>query len=181
MKKTPIVLGLGALALGVVGFLALPGGRGWLTSTGVLGEERLVRSRIDGYWNARVQGDLAAMARYQHPDQQSVPDTGLLTTEAFEIRSLSIEGDQATAEVAVKARLQHPKLRNMEREVVAKERWVKVDGRWHRDKQLTSIKDMFRGVQDRLHPSGDTAPDGQGGPGSGGAGGREEVTQDDNS
>jgi hypothetical protein len=40
---------------------------------------------------------------------------------------------------------------------------------------------MFKGVQERLHPSGDTAPDGDGGPGVGDAGGREEVSADEKS
>lgn len=159
MKKA-LVLGLVVAIVAIGAVFALPHGVDWLTSTGLLGEERLVRSRIEMFWDARLKRDLATMSELQHPDQPLVADPGMLVTEDYEIQSIEIDGDHAVATVAMHARLSHPRLSGFEREIVTQDRWVRIDGQWRRDKQATSLKQMLREVQDRLHPEGDSAPTG---------------------
>jgi hypothetical protein len=100
------------------------------------------------------------MSRLQHPDQPLVADPGMLVTESYEIQSIEIDGDHAVAVVALHARLNHPRLSGFDRDIVTHDRWVRIEGQWHRDKQPTSLRQMLRDVQEKLHPGGDSAPTG---------------------
>lgn len=176
MKK-PVILGLATVTVAIFGFLALPAGRAWLTASGLLGEERLIRSRVERYWNARVDGDLATMSRYQHPEQPEVAEGGMLVTESFEIRSIQIDGDQAVATIKMHTRLKQPRLSTFERDIIAEDRWVRLDGEWRRDKRPANLRELLRGVQGQLHPSDDSAPD-ESTPGDETDGGQEEDMPD---
>ncbi len=151
---------LGLLAVGIVGGgFVLAGGVGWLDSTGMLGQDRLVRSRVEAYWQARRAGDLTEMSRYEHPEQQWSADPKMLETAAYEIRSIEIDGEEAVAVVAFTARLKHPQFSRLDREIVANDRWVRYDGDWHREKHPMNIKELLGEARQRLHPSGKPAPD----------------------
>lgn len=152
------VLSLLAIVVMGGGFV-LAGGVGWLESTGMLGQDRLVRSRVEGYWQARLEGDLAKMAGFEHPEQQWSADPKMLETAKYEIRSIEIDGDEAVAVVAFTARLKDPKLSRFNREIVANDRWIRYEGNWHREKHPMNIKELLGEARQRLHPSGKPAPD----------------------
>jgi hypothetical protein len=131
MKKVLIGAGLCISAAAVT--VNAMGGVEWLDSTGMLGQERALSSRVRGYWNARVDNDLERMARFIHPLQGEVSDPGILVTNSYELRDLTIDGDSATAMLKVKSHLKHPILSNKEREVELHSRWVRYEGKWYQD------------------------------------------------
>ena len=92
-KKVMIGVGL-VVAIGLGAFYSL-GGMSWLDAQGFRGQDRLVRARVEGYWQARVDGDVDKIASYAHPDQSGAFDPGILVTESYEIRSLEVDGDNA--------------------------------------------------------------------------------------
>jgi len=163
MKRFALLLIVAAAALG--GLFALAGGMDWLTATGLLGQERLVRSRLDGYWQARVKGNLEEMAQYIHPEQRGIPDPGMLNTERYEVKSLAIDGERAVAVVDLRARLTNPVLAGITRDVTTQDVWVMHAGRWYREKQPVGIHSILKKAQE-VAASGRSAPD-PGAPGPG--------------
>jgi hypothetical protein len=135
MKKKTMklaMLGLGlAAAAGALGWGATH--PEWLGKLGLQSPERTLRSRIDGYWQARVQGDLSQMAQYIHPLQGGVPDPGMLVTESYELEDVQIDGDSAVAMLRVRSRLKHPILSARERDTELQSRWVRYEGQWYQD------------------------------------------------
>jgi len=115
MKKI-VIVSVVVLALGVAALVSF-GGLGWLDSTGLRGQDRLVEARVKGYWQARVDRNLEGQVEYLHPLQGTVADSGMLVTESFEIKSVSVEGDEAVADLVVKSRLKHPILSARDRTV----------------------------------------------------------------
>ena len=97
------------VAIGAFAFVTL-GGVDWLNSIGLLGSERQVRERIEGYWDARVEGDPAKISEFEHPDQKAAFNPGMLVTESYEILKLEVDGDNAVAEVALVTYIKHPLL-----------------------------------------------------------------------
>ena len=131
MKK--VIIGL-VLALGLGGLaVTANGGLSWVDSLGLRGQERLVKSRIENYWQARMDEDVDGMSRFVHPLQQSVAQPGMLVTESFELGDVTIDGDSATAQLTVKHRLRHPVLSSRDRTVELNTRWVRYEGKWYRD------------------------------------------------
>jgi len=131
MKKIAIAMIL-ILAAGGLTFESV-GGMGWLQSTGLLGSERQLRGAVEGYWQARVDDDLARMADFVHPDQEGMYDPGMLKTLKFELAEITIDGDRATATVDVTFRLDHPTLSHVERAKTLHDRWVRHEGAWYRE------------------------------------------------
>jgi hypothetical protein len=130
MKKFVIILVV-VVALGA-GALVSFGGMSWLDSMGLRGQDRLVESRVRGYWQARVDRDLEEQVEFLHPQQGSVADSGMLVTESFEITGIEIDGDDAVADLVVKSRLKHPILSARDRTVEMQTKWVKHEGKWYR-------------------------------------------------
>jgi hypothetical protein len=135
MKKKTVklaTLGLGlAAAVGALGWGATH--PEWLGKLGLQSPERVLRGRINGYWTARVDGDLREMARYIHPLQGAVPDPGMLVTESYELEKVQIEGDTAMAVLRVQSRLKHPILSSRQRDTELESRWVRYKGQWYQD------------------------------------------------
>jgi hypothetical protein len=84
----------------------------------------------------------------------------MLVTESYEIQSIEIDGDTAVAVVSMHTRLDHPRLSDFDRQIVTQDKWVRLDGEWRRDKQTAGLRQMFRKIQEKLHPGGDSAPPG---------------------
>ena len=114
MKKI-VIIAVVIVALGAAALVSF-GGLSWLDSTGLRGQDRLVESRVRGYWQARVNRDLDGQVEYLHPLQGTVADSGMLVTESFEIKGIVVEGDEAVADLVVKSRLKHPILDHGRRE-----------------------------------------------------------------
>jgi hypothetical protein len=155
MRK--ILIGTAAAAVLGGAALAAMGGMGWLDATGLRGEERLVRTRVEGYWQARMDGDLEAIAGYVHPLQGQVPEPGILMTEGYELHGVAVDGDEATAKVTVKSRLKHPVLSSRGRTLEMDSRWVKYEGKWYMAITPTNIYDTIRAHQGTWTPP-TTAP-----------------------
>lgn len=157
MKRLVLFLIVAVAAGGSL--FALAGGKDWLTANGFLGQERLLRSRLDGYWQARVKGDLAAMAQYIHPEQRGIANPGgLLTTEKYEVKSLEINGERAVAVVDMRARVSTPSMAGFTRDITTKDVWVKQAGGWYREKQLVGINSILKKAQE-ASAAGRSAPD----------------------
>jgi len=152
MKKAAIGL---VLVLTLGGAVAAMGGMSWLDSTGLRGQERLLNSRIDAYWDARKGGDIETMAAYIHPLQESVPEVGMLVTEAYELQDLSIDGDRAMSTVSVRSRLKHPIFSSRERTVELKTAWVRYHGKWYKDVTPSTITDAIKQYQGKWTPPTD--------------------------
>jgi len=150
MKKI-VIIAVVVLALGAVA-LASFGGLSWLDSTGLRGQERLVESRVRGYWQARVNRNLEAQVEYLHPLQGTVADSGMLVTESFEINSISVEGDEAIADLVVNSRLKHPILSARDRTVEMQTRWVKHEGTWYRALAPQTVFEIIQNEQGNWTP-----------------------------
>jgi hypothetical protein len=132
MKKKILIATIVVLAIGGLTFESA-GGMGWLESSGLLGRERQLQAAVHGYWQARVEDDLTRMADYVHPLQQEMYDPGLLKTVSYQVGSIAVEGDAATATIEATFRLDHPSLSHVERTKTLAERWVRHEGSWYKD------------------------------------------------
>jgi hypothetical protein len=145
MKKIVIVVVL-LLAVGGAAFGAL-GGVAWLDSLGLRGQQRALESRLVGYWEARVDGDLDQLAKYFHPLQPAIPDPGLLITEDYQVNEIAIEGDRATAKLTVHSRLKHPILSTRDRTVELDSVWVRYEGQWYLDARPVGFHELIQNYQ----------------------------------
>jgi len=150
MKKI-VINSVVVLALGVAALVSF-GGLGWLDSTGLRGQDRLVEARVKGYWQARVDRNLEGQVEYLHPLQGTVADSGMLVTESFEIKSVSVEGDEAVADLVVKSRLKHPILSARDRTVEMQTRWVKHEGTWYRALAPQTVFEIIQNEQGNWTP-----------------------------
>jgi hypothetical protein len=123
-KKTLIgaVLVFACCSLAVV--LARPG---WIG----LGPERAVRKRAEGYWDARVAKDLRGLAPFVHPLQRAIQENSILETDSYEITRVQVDGDVAIVGIKAKYRLKQPLVRNIDRELLHDDKWVRYKGEWY--------------------------------------------------
>ena len=98
-KKLIIALPVFVLVAGLG--LAAVFGMPWLEGNGLLGQERLLESRMHAYWQARVAGDVEAMSNYQHPRQRLVMSPGMLITESYDVTNIEVGEEKATATVTI--------------------------------------------------------------------------------
>jgi len=159
MRKSIVALVL-VLAAGSLAFAGL-GGFGWLDSLGILGEERHLRTRVEAYWQARVDSDAGTIATYEHPLQTGVVQEGLLDTLSYEIVDLVIDGEKAVATVNLRSRVRHPMFSNMDREVQVQDPWERYQGRWYREVHPVGLKDSLRDMQGLWQPQTQTPTDGE--------------------
>jgi hypothetical protein len=130
MSAKKIVL-VGVVVLGLGGAAAAVARPDWFSFLG-LGQERAVRKRAEGYWNARLANDMKAMAPFAHPLQKTLPENKLLTTETYEITDIKIEGDEAMVAVKAKYKLKlGEKLNTVNRELDHQDHWVRYKGEWY--------------------------------------------------
>jgi hypothetical protein len=94
------------------------------------------------------------MAEFAHPLQSQVVQPGLLVTEGYEIRSITVDGDRATVDVTVRSRLKHPMFSKKEREVRLEQPWVKYRGRWYLEPQPIGLADSIRKRRGTWKPPG---------------------------
>jgi len=116
----------------------------WLDERGLRGSARQAESRMRGYWEARVAGDLEALSNYLHPMQTQIVQPGMLVTEAYEIHGVAVDGERATASVKVRSRLKHPVLSAKVREVELQSSWIKYEGQWYLEPQPIGLADSIR-------------------------------------
>ena len=154
MKKSIVGLVL-LLAAGSLAFAGL-GGLGWLGSLGILGEERHLRSRVEAYWQARVDNDAGTIADCEHPRQMGILQEGLLDTEKYEIVDLVIDGEEAVATVNFRSRLRHPMLSQKVRDVEVQDRWEHYQGRWYREQHPVGFLDTVKDLQGLWEPPTET-------------------------
>jgi hypothetical protein len=145
VRKGLIGLVLVVLAGGVA-FTALDG-MAWLDSLGIRGEERLLRSRMEAYWQARVDRDYEGILKHAHPLQRIVPSPGTLHTLAYELGDIEIDGDEAVADVTMTTRLQHPILSRHERTVSIRDQWVRYEGVWYKDVRPVGYGQILQDLQ----------------------------------
>ena len=150
MKKFVIIFAV-VVAVGAAALISF-GGLSWLDSTGLRGQERLVESRVRGYWQARVDRNLEAQVEFLHPQQGTVADSGMLVTESFELKGITIEGEEAFADLVVKSRLKHPILSARDRTVEMQTRWVKHEGTWYRALAPQTVFEIIQNEQGNWTP-----------------------------
>jgi hypothetical protein len=153
MKKT-VVIGSAVLLLAGGASFAAFGGMTWLDSMGLRGSERQARTRIVGYWEARVANDPVKLAPFVHPSQQTLVSSGPLTTEAFEVQEVVVGGDTAVATVHIRARVRNALVTSGPREVTVKDRWVRHEGQWFKEPGAGTIQDAIKRYQDERTPPG---------------------------
>jgi hypothetical protein len=150
MKKillgSAVVVAMGALALSAMG------GTAWLDSKGLRGERRLVESRLNGYWDARVAGDMNKLAAYVHPLQGAISDPGMLVTESYTVNEVTVDGEMAQANVTVKSRLKHPILSSREREVEMNDKWVLYQGQWYKGLTPRTLTEVIENKKGKWTP-----------------------------
>ena len=150
MKKI-VIISVVIVALGAAALISF-GGLSWLDSTGLRGQERLVESRVRGYWQARVDRNLEAQVEFLHPQQGTVADSGMLVTESFELKGITIEGEEAFADLVVKSRLKHPILSARDRTVEMQTKWVKHEGTWYRALAPQTVFEIIQNEQGNWTP-----------------------------
>ena len=150
MKKFVIIFAV-VVAVGAAALISF-GGLSWLDSTGLRGQERLVESRVRGYWQARVDRNLEAQVEFLHPQQGTVADSGMLVTESFELKGITIEGEEAFADLVVKSRLKHPILSARDRTVEMQTKWVKHEGTWYRALAPQTVFEIIQNEQGNWTP-----------------------------
>ncbi len=157
MKKK-LFIGLAfVLLVGGIAFTAT-GGMTWLDAAGLRGTERMVESRINAYWQARMESDTEKMADFVHPLQGSVMAPGMLQTLEYELKDVELEGDTAFVTVKVKSRLKHPIFSSRTRELDMKSRWVRFEGRWVRDVVPSGIREAIQAHRGEWVPPTAQAP-----------------------
>lgn len=150
MKKLMIGLVV-SLTVGGLAVAAL-GGMSWLDDLGLRGPERQVRSRMLGYWEARLKADMQGMGEFIHPAQTTLPNPGMLVTEAYEIQDLAVDGDAAVATVKLRSRLKHSLFSQMTREVTIEDRWVRYKGQWFKQPGPVTMYDAIQSHRGRWTP-----------------------------
>jgi hypothetical protein len=157
MKKTLIacVLVLVSGGLAVMAF----GGMSWVDEMGLRGPQRTLERRIVGYWEARMEGNLEQIAQFVHPQQSSVLDPGMLSTEAYEINTISMEGEEATVALTVQSRLKHPIFADRQREVELASKWVRYEGKWYLDIQPVGYHQAIQFYKGQWSPEDNTTVD----------------------
>jgi hypothetical protein len=123
LLATVALLGLGAIAAAYMH-------PDWLSMLG-FGEERAVRKRAEGYWNARIANDAKAMAPFIHPLQKAVQENTLLLTDSYEILGVKVNGNEAKVELKAKYRLKLPQTNKLEREITHEDTWVRYNEEWY--------------------------------------------------
>ncbi len=157
MKKKLLLVAIAVLGLCAVSVAVLK--PGWLGPLG-LGEERAVRKRAEGYWNARVAGDLKAIAPYVHPLQKSIQENNVLLTDSFEIAGVTVNGDHATVAVKAKHRVKLARVANVDREMEHEDRWVRYKGEWYHELHPTSFGEILQQGLGKWKPPVDPNPEG---------------------
>jgi hypothetical protein len=149
-----LVLAIVVLVAAGGSFAAL-GGMKWLDGWGFRGDEAHLRSRLVGYWEARVDDDLQALAEYAHPSETELMQSGLLATEAYELQGVTIDGDTAVAAVKITSRLRQAGFSARARERVIQQGWVRVDGEWYQEPSPMTLKQAIEHYRARRSsPSG---------------------------
>ncbi len=139
------------LVAGGAGVMAL-GGMSWIDEMGLRGEERRVRSRMEGYWQARVAEDVDKMSKYAHPAQPIVPQPGTLITEAFEIEGIALDGERAVATTKIRTHIKHTQFTSKSKEITLEDPWVRFDGTWYREPRPTTLQDMMKSLRGEWVP-----------------------------
>ncbi|MCP3979812.1 MAG: hypothetical protein GY716_10860 [bacterium] len=147
-KKMLIGAALTATIAGGLAFNAMGGAR-WVDSTGVRGTERLVRSQIATYWDARVAANVDVMSKFRHPEQSATMDPGMLQTEKYEIREIVVDGDEAVAQVVATTRLKHPMFAERLRKIEMADLWVRHEGAWVRKPAPVTLGQAVKAVEAR--------------------------------
>ncbi len=142
MIKRKIAVGVLMIA-GACGVTAIAAGSGWLSTLG-LGPERAVRARAAGYWNARMTGDLKALAPYVHPLQKSLQENNVLATDSFEITGVKVNGDEATVGVKAKYEVKLGQTSRLGREMAMEDHWVRYKGQWYHALHPTGFGEILR-------------------------------------
>jgi hypothetical protein len=155
--KRLLIVALLVLVAGGVAFTAL-GGMPWLDSLGLRGQERLLRSYVQEYWQARIDRDMQKMAKFEHPLSDGVADAGMLVTESFTIDSIEVAGDEAFTKLTLITHIQHPLLSGKTREVRLRDKWVRHEGEWYRDIHPTSFSDMIKSSMESGYSEDVTEP-----------------------
>ncbi|MFQ5767233.1 MAG: hypothetical protein ACE5ID_04540 [Acidobacteriota bacterium] len=142
MKRIAMLAVLAVLGGGAA--FAWVGGLSWLDSLGLRGDEALLRSRVEAYWQARVEGEMEKQVPYIHPLQKSIPEPGMLITEKAKVLDLRLDGDEAYATVDMTVRLKHAILGNKEREVKLEDKWVRYQGEWYKDVHPVGLTNIIK-------------------------------------
>jgi len=150
MKKLVIIVVLILIAGGVA--FATLGGMSWLDSTGLRGQERLLKGQIEAYWQARIDQDMETMAEFEHPLSDGVADAGMLVTDSYSIDRIEVNGDEALSVVKLVTHIKHPLLSGRTREVNMRDIWVRYEGEWYRDVHPTSFSDIIKSAEENRHP-----------------------------
>ncbi len=101
----------------------------WLPSAG--GPSKDVRTRAEGYWGARVAGDMKQMAPFMHPLQAAAQDNSMLVTESYEITKVEVNGDNATVGIKASYQVKMAQMSSLKREVTSDDHWVRYQGQWY--------------------------------------------------
>ncbi len=96
--------------------------------------------RITEFWECRVKGDYVTIYDLMSPDIKKsvsrpafVGSKGFVNYYSYEVRSIEIEGDEATAIVHYTWKANHPLFEKSEpKEHVMEDRWVRLDGAWYK-------------------------------------------------
>jgi hypothetical protein len=105
-----------------------------------------------GYWEARLKADMQGMADYIHPAQETLPNPGMLVTEAYEIQNLAVDGDAAVATVKLRSRLKHSLFSQMTREVTIQDKWVRYKGQWFKQPSPVTMHDAIKAFRGEWTP-----------------------------
>lgn len=157
MKKKILLAVVAALGLTAVAAAIL---RPDLLSMLGFGPERTVRKRAVAYWEARVANDTSSMATYAHPLQRAQQENTLLVTDAYEITSVRVDGDKATVGIKAKYHLKMPQMKNLERDVVHDDIWVRYKGEWYHDLHPVGLGEVLQRGLGKWKPPTEPAPQG---------------------
>ena len=137
MKKKVIIGAV--LSLGLCGLSVALVRPSWIG----FGEEKTIRKRAQGYWDARVSGELKAIAPFAHPLQKALQDNSVLITESYEITGVKVDGDTASVGVKAKYRLKQAAFAKVTREIALDDQWVRYKGEWYHQVHPVGFSDIL--------------------------------------
>jgi len=125
------------------GAIGLAGAKGWLEPLDRAYAEWSLRSRVAGFWNARIEGDNETASSYMHASQTRSLG-GAVRYFEFDINDVSIQDNVAHARVALTYKVALPgyaaEAAKPDR-VELNQRWVREGWTWYLDPKGTEEKD----------------------------------------